>query len=255
MSDIIKAELLNKDRCNDFYKEWGIMACHCYNTPKKYAERVGKSCHETGHYSGSRAFYFVFEISGPRAMIDQLARHEIGVVKNIQSQRYTDSYDLDWFTPADVLNDEYLKTIWDNHMIMTQGAYRTIEEGLAHRYGYTGERAREQARGVVGMDMYSSGVFAFTIEALENFMSKRLCNRAQEHIRFLAKLIRDEILRVLPELRKYFAPPCIRTGLCPEGKMQCQAFKDVFPTKQEFDIMRKHPDYIKLVKLIKEENK
>lgn len=246
---------MNAERCKDFYKEWGEFACHCYNTPKKYAEKVGKSCHKTGHYSGSRSFYFVFEISGPRAMIDQLARHEQGVVKNIQSQRYTDSYDLDWFTPADIMSDEYLKTIWDNHMIMTQGAYKTIEQGLTQRYGYTGEKAREQARGVIGMDMYSSGVFGFTIEALENFMSKRLCNRSQEHIRALAKMMREQLVAVLPELGEYLAAPCVRTGVCPEGNMQCDIFKDVFPTQQQFDIMRKHPDYIKLIKSVKEESK
>ena len=128
MENIISAKLLNADRCKDFYKEWGEFACHCYNTDKKYAERVGKSCHKTGHYSGSRGFYFVFEISGPRAMIDQLARHEIGVVKNIQSQRYTDSSGLDWFTPADIMDDAYLKQVWDNHMQLTQSAYKILEE-------------------------------------------------------------------------------------------------------------------------------
>lgn len=253
MENIISAKLLNADRCKDFYKEWGEFACHCYNTDKKYAERVGKSCHKTGHYSGSRGFYFVFEISGPRAMIDQLARHSVGTTMNIQSQRYTDSSGLDWFTPADIMDDAYLKQVWDNHMQLTQSAYKTLEEGLSERYGYTGEKAREQARGVIAMDMYSSGVFGFTIEALENFMSKRLCNRAQEHIRELAKIMRKQIISVLPELGEYLAAPCVRNGVCPEGKMQCQQFKNIFPTKEEFDLMRKHPDYIKLLKTVKEE--
>lgn len=253
MENIISAKLINADRCKDFYKEWGIMACHCYNTPKKFAERVGKSCHKTGHYSGSRGFYFIFEISGPRAMIDQLARHEQGVVKNIQSQRYTDSSDLDWFIPIDIRNDEDLLDIWDTHMESTQEVYKQLQDGLEAKYGYTGEKAREQARGVVAMDMYSSGVFGFTIEALENLMSKRLCNRSQEHIRNLAKLMKNEVTIVLPELQDFLAPPCVLTGICPEGNMQCQQFKNAFPTKQEYDIMRKHPDYIKLLKQIKED--
>lgn len=253
MENIISAKLINADRCKDFYKEWGTMACHCYNTPKKFAERVGKSCHKTGHYSGSRGFYFIFEISGPRAMIDQLARHEQGVVKNIQSQRYTDSSGLDWFIPIDIRNDEDLLDIWDTHMESTQEVYKQLQEGLENKYGYTGEKAREQARGVVAMDMYSSGVFGFTIEALENLMSKRLCNRSQEHIRNLAKLMKSEVTVVLPELQDFLAPPCVLTGICPEGNMQCQQFKNAFPTKQEYDIMRKHPDYIKLLKQIKED--
>lgn len=255
MQNIVKATLVNKERCKNFYKEWGMFSCHCYNTDKKFAERVGKACHRTGHYSGSRGFYFIFEISGPRAMIDQLARHEIGVVKNIQSQRYTDSCNLDWFTPSDIMGDEDLKGVWDNHMVMTQDVYKTLEEGLSEKYGYSGEKAREQARGVISMDMYSSGVFGFTIEALENFMSKRLCNRAQEHIRELAKLMKNEILSVLPELAEYLNSPCLRTGICPEGNMQCSQFKKVFPTTQEFNQIRKHPNYIKLISEIKKEEK
>ncbi len=253
MNNIINAKLINADRCKDFYTEWGMFSCHCYNTDKKYAERVGKACHKTGHYSGSRSFYFIFEISGPRAMIDQLARHEQGVVKNIQSQRYTDSANLDWHTPAEIVQDEYLNQIWDNHMKLTQNSYQMLEEGLNQRYGYIGEKAREQARGVIAMDMVSSGVFGFTIEALENFMKKRLCNRAQSHIKELAKMMKKEIVLVLPELEKYLAAPCFATGICPEGKMQCSQFKGAFPTKDEFDLMRKHPEYIKLLKETKGE--
>lgn len=250
---IVQVKLINKDRCKKFYEEWGLFSCHCYNTNKKYAEKIGKACHRSGHYSGSRAFYFVFEISGPRSMIDQLARHSVGTAMNIQSQRYTDSSDLDWFVPRDISKDEFLKQTYDNHMKLTQSTYKVLEEGLSERFGYTGERAREQARGVIAMDMYSSGVFGFTIEALENLMEKRLCNRAQEHIRQMAKDMKKELVEVLPELANYLTAPCIKKGVCPEGKMQCQQFKHIFPTEKEFAQMRKHPDFIKLLKEIKEE--
>ena len=60
----MKVELLNKEECKNFFKTWGTFACTCYNTDSEYAERVGKSCFKTGHYSGSRSFSFVFNIKG-----------------------------------------------------------------------------------------------------------------------------------------------------------------------------------------------
>ena len=255
MSDIIKVNLINKEECANFYERWGKFAAKCYNSNPKYAKRIGKSCHKTGHYSGSRGFYFIFEIEGPRSMIDQLARHEQGVVKNIQSQRYTDSSELEWFVPEDIGKDEDLLALFNGHMEKTKEVYGELEKGLTDRYGYAGEKSREKARGVISMDMQSSGVFGFTIEALENLMKKRLCNRSQEHIRKMAKIMRSELLSVLPELGEYLAPPCALVGVCPEGNMQCSQFKDIFPTKEQFYEIRKHPDYIKMIAEIKKGGK
>lgn len=69
---VMEVKLINKEECKEFFKLWGEFACACYNTDKKYAERVGKSCFESGHYSGSRAFSFIFEVKGiSRACYDE----------------------------------------------------------------------------------------------------------------------------------------------------------------------------------------
>src|SRR5699024_12092829 len=100
----MKVKLINREAVKDFYKHWGLFAVKCYSSNPKYAERIGRSCHNTRHYSGSRSFYFIFEIEDcPRSTMDQLARHSIGTVMNIQSQRYTDSSNLDWYV-TDVIN-------------------------------------------------------------------------------------------------------------------------------------------------------
>ena len=83
----IKVELLNPEEVKNFIKNHGIFACTCYQTPEKYAEKVGLSCLKEGHTSGSRGDFFKFRIYCPRFCADQIMRHEIGAYKNCQSQR------------------------------------------------------------------------------------------------------------------------------------------------------------------------
>lgn len=249
----MKVTLLNKEEVKNFYKTWGLFACKCYNTNPKFAEKVGKSCHKTRHYSGSRSFYFNFLIEDvPRSAMDQLARHEQGVVKNIQSQRYTDSSNLDWYVPKVIKKHPDLLEAWTNGFESDSADYQYIIEQLKKLEGFTGEKAREVARGRVGMDIYSSATFGFTIEALEHLMHKRLCYRSQEAIRELAKLIKEEIVDVLPELSTYLVPECLAVGYCNENKMQCKELKDsVIPTKEQFDIIKNSKEYKDMVLQLK----
>ena len=251
----MKVTLINKEEVKNFYKTWGLFACKCYNTNPKYAENVGKSCHKTRHYSGSRSFYFNFLIEDvPRSAMDQLARHEQGVVKNIQSQRYTDSSELDWYTPDVISKYPDLKRIWDSGFKEDSEDYKYIVEQLEKLEGFKGEKAREVARGRLGIDIYSSGTFGFTIEALEHFMHKRLCNRSQEAIRKLAKLMKKEIVSVMPELSTYLVPECLAIGYCNENKMQCQTYKNsLIITQEDFIEIKNSPGYKELVKKLKKE--
>lgn len=251
----MKVTLLNKEEVKNFYKTWGTFACKCYNTNPKYAENVGKSCHKTRHYSGSRSFYFNFLIEDiPRSAMDQLARHEQGVVKNIQSQRYTDSSDLGWYTPDIINKYPDLKQVWEEGFIFDQEEYSYIIKELAERENLTGEKAREVARGRLGIDIYSSATFGFTIEALEHFMNKRLCNRSQEAIRRLAKLIKEAIVEVMPELAIHLVPECLALGYCNENKMQCNQYREsLIITQEDFIEIKNSPEYKDIVKRLKKE--
>lgn len=248
----MKVKLINKDMVKDFYKHWGLFAAKCYSSSPAFAERIGRSCHKTRHYSGSRSFYFVFEIEDcPRSTIDQLARHSIGTVMNIQSQRYTDSSQLGWYIPDIINKYPHLLEAWNNGFESDSADYQYIVSELEKLEGWTGEKAREVARGRVGMDIYSSGTFGFTIEAIEHLMHKRLCFRSQEAIRKLANLIKNELLEVLPELKNKLVPECVALGYCNENNMQCDVYKDIFPTKDEFDEIIKTKEYKELVKKVK----
>ena len=93
-----KIEIINPEEVKELFKHWGQFACKCYDTPLKYAERVGKSCLETGHFSGSRSRYIEIDVSNvPRDMIDQIIRREQGLVKNVQSGRYCDFSKFDYY--------------------------------------------------------------------------------------------------------------------------------------------------------------
>lgn len=239
----MKVEILNKEELQKIFKDWGTAACMCYDTPSKFAERVGKSCLESGHFSGSRGNYIKFKITGvPRALVDQMVRHEVGVFKNVESGRYVNFSDFDYYTPSIIEKDEILSKLYHKHMQNTKTVYSDIVDRLAE-LGYKGEKAYEVARGVSPMNYETGLVIGFTIEALINFMHKRLCVCSQDHIRKLAKLMKQEVVEILPELETYLVAICDANGWCPESpKRTCNKY----PQKEVV---------LELVKNYKKENK
>lgn len=214
--DKFKVEIINPEECKDFFRIWGLGACQCYDTPEKFAERVGKSCLQTEHFSGSRGNYIKFKISGvPRALVDQMVRHEVGVYKNVQSMRYTDSSNLGIYAPDDVVECGLID-VWTMAEESIRLAYDTTVLTLLAK-GYNNEQARECARGLMPMNTESSLVIGFTFEALINFMNKRLCVCSQEHIRHLALIMKREVVKLIPDIASRLVPPCIDKMYCPES--------------------------------------
>lgn len=223
-----KVELINAEEVMEFVKRHGDVACICYNTDPKYAKSVGKSVLETQHFSGSRGDYFKFKFTNvPRALVDQSVRHDVGTFKNVQSQRYVNQEGFDMYYPKEILNDEVLLSIWNTAQDHIQEAYEDTIRRLELVYGYKGEKASEIARGLLPMNVESAFIQGFTLEALMNYMNKRLCTCAQEHIRYVAKLMRDEVLKVAPIYEPYLVPICERQLWCPETKKRSCGRKPV----------------------------
>ena len=134
----MKVELINPDVLKDLYKNHGEFACTCYNTPVKYAEKVGKSCEKSRHMSGSRCEYIKFRIECDRGTCEQAMRHEIGVrydetdkyayqdriemvidvnptniVENMQSFRYVNKDNFNYSVPKTILNTPGAKELYD----------------------------------------------------------------------------------------------------------------------------------------------
>lgn len=231
--------ILNKEELKNLYSTWGKFACTCYNTPEKYAEKVGKSCQSTGHYSGSRTTYIIFKISGiDRGTAEQLLRSEIGVrdytqyeshtkissdevIKNMRSFRYVDMHDFDYITPDIIAKNENAKYIYDDAIDYLKCAMEEIMGAL----GDNSKQSLEATQFLLPRATTTELVIGFTIEALMTYMHKRLCVRTQpEHIK-LAKRMKEVVEEILPEYAEYLVPHCEHLLYCPEGNMSCGRYK------------------------------
>lgn len=219
-------KLLNDNQLKDggFFREWGEMSHVCYDTPLEKAEQIGKRCLKSRHFSGSRATFFKFKISGiTRNLSLQLNRHEIGVVKNQLSQRYVDQAGFDYIMP------QRLSSLEETLLLGAIDIAKTEYDALKEIIG------KDEARNILPGGIETAGVYAFTVEALINFMQKRLCNRAQDEIRELAKKIKEETILTVPELEEYLVPSCEWLLWCPEENGCGMA-----PTKEQVkDILEK----------------
>ena len=212
----INVTLINKDDVKNFLTKFGEVACVCYDTPVEKAEIVGKHCLESGHLSGSRGFYFIFEIDCPRYTADQIMRHEVGVFKNCQSQRYVSKNGIDIFVNNPIYYNEELCKIVKDYELHTEYCINSLRNNLSEK-GYTNEEINDLIRGMYPIGIFTKLRIGFTLEALINFMNKRLCMRADYPIRVVSKLMKEEIIRECPLLDKYLVSTCVKQGYCIEN--------------------------------------
>lgn len=252
----MKVEILNPDAVRNLYYNHGVFACTCYDTPEKYAERVGMACAADGHMSGSRCEYIKFRITGlDRGTAEQALRHEIGttvpyefqdnysfadyselvkdvspdqIVKNMASFRYIDKNGFEWATPKAIRNCPDANERYEWLMETINGVREDIKQILLDR-DIPASVANEAANFVLPRATTTSFVIGFTPEALIHFCHKRLCTRAQEFIRELATLMKSEVAQFSPKFAEELVPQCEHLLWCPEGKRCCGRK----PTKKE----------------------
>ena len=224
----IKVELLNPEEVKNFIKNHGVFACECYQTPEKFAERVGLSCLKEGHTSGSRADMFKFRIHAPRYTCDQIMRHGVGTAINCQSQRYVDMDDnFSIYIPPQVENDLILKQVYQSYEDECKQRYKDIRN-LMNCYEITGEQANDLMRTMLPIGVECNLTMGFTIEALIHFMHKRLCLRADHPIRKVAMEMREVVLEAEPRYEELLVPQCKSLMYCPE-KHGC----GMYPNKKD----------------------
>jgi len=242
----LKVTLLNPDEIKNIFKEWGTFAATCYNTPEKYAEKVGSVCYENEHYSGSRTEYIKFKIEGvDRGVCEQAMRHEIGVrqipydehtydenpnniVKNMKSFRYVDMENFDYSIPITIQSfDEALKEY--NDCINYINDKRIKIKNILINNNIKEKQAVEDANYLLPRATNTDLCIAFTLEAFIHYLHKRLCVRSQYFHRRVAKMMKEEVVRVLPEIEDRLVSQCEYLLWCPEGDMCCGKM----PTKSE----------------------
>lgn len=261
----MNVEIKNPEVLTNLYYNHGIFAATCYNTPEKFAEKVGKSCEDDGHMSGSRCEYIKFKITGlDRGTSEQCLRHEIGtsvpfeeqdnysfsdysemvkdvspdqIVKNMASFRYIDKEGFSYEIPATIQNSDKAGTEYRDLMDIIDD-YRTRIKDALIEDGVPEKRAVQDANFVLPRATTTDFVIGFTPEALIHFCHKRLCTRAQEFIRELAINMKREVAKYNPEFAAELVPHCQHLLWCPEMKASCHAY----PTKAELiDILKSIP--------------
>lgn len=258
--DYVRVKILNPEILAELYKNHGEFACTCYDTPKKYAERVGESCQESGHMSGSRCEYIKFEIEGDRGTLEQMMRHEIGVrydeidkyayqdrielivdvnpcdiVKNMQSFRYVDKNDFTYTIPNEIAEIPAALEVYADVMGYINTKRKQLRDILLDN-GVNKGRAVECANFMLPRATNLVLTIGLTPEALIQFMWKRLCTRAQPEIREIAIQMKMEVEQINPQFAKELVPHCVYLLWCPE-KETCEAR----PTKAEItSILMRH---------------
>lgn len=252
----MKVEILNPKVLIDLYKNHGEFACVCYDTSSEYAGKVGKSCQKDGHMSGSRCEYIKFKISGiDRGTAEQCLRHEIGtyvpfeeqdnysfadyselvkdvspdqIVKNMASFRYIDKGGFSWATPMSIRNCPKARERYDSLMKYINSEREQIRQELIDD-GWEEKRATQDANFVLPRATETEFVIGFTPEAFIHFCHKRLCSRAQEFIRTLARMMVAEVAIVNSQFASECVPHCKHLLWCPEGSRGC----GMMPTKEQ----------------------
>ena len=212
-------KLINPEEVEKFIERQGSFSVVCYNTPKEKAEKVGEHCLESGHLSGSRHLYMVFEIKNvPRSAVDQLVRHTQGFVTNVQSLRYCNKYGkVSLYAAPEIEKDIYLTQSLHNYEAQAQAYYDYFQSNLKNN-GYTNEQANEIARTVIPIGVATECNIAVNIECLIHLANVRLCTRAELPIRTIVKEMVRQVVEVEPRYKPYLVSQCKKLGYCPEGK-------------------------------------
>lgn len=214
-----KVRLVNGEEVKNFVKRHGEFSKVCYDTPKEKAEKVGEHCLESGHLSGSRHLYMVFEIKNvPRSAVDQLVRHTQGFVTNVQSLRYCNKDGkVSLYAAPEIEKDIYLTQSLHNYEAQAQAYYDYFQSNLKNN-GYTNEQANEIARTVIPIGVATECNIAVNIECLIHLANVRLCTRAELPIRTIVKEMVKQVVEVEPRYKPYLVSQCKKLGYCPEGK-------------------------------------
>lgn len=175
-----------------------IAASTCYDSkPTKGA--IMRHCYKSGHHSVLEFADFHFKISGvSRALTHQLVRHRMASFAQ-RSQRYCEEDGFNFVIPPTIQNNpEALNVFNDVIDVIKDGYGHLLEMGIP----------AEDARFLLPNACASEINVKMNLRELIHFMNERLCTCAQWEIRNLAKMMRDEVLKVCPELEDMLVPKC-----------------------------------------------
>lgn len=221
---------------------------------------------EMGHESPFEHASFTFAIEDvSRITEQQLTRHRIASY-SIQSGRYVDRSNAQFYMPSDIEEIEEAKDIYVDLIEKSKDSYKQISDILLkHRIrsflvmekqlfdrdcsdehllevmkttfkeelSKFKKRAIENARMTFLSSLNTKIIVTMNVRTLWNFFKHRCCYRAQDEIRELAMKMLTILKDKHPLIFKHAGASC-KSGICPEGKsMQCDVFKKIIPTYED----------------------
>ena len=165
---------------------------------------LDKAIH-SGHTAVMEFVDYVFAIDGiSRSCLAQLTRHRMASFC-VMSQRHADMGDFEYIMPKSIRQhvkaDSVVKygCIYDDLMKHINGIYkRMIRDGIP----------MEDARYILPNACTTNVIMKINARSLANFLSLRMCNKAQWEIRELADKIYTIVSKETPIVSNYFGPNC-----------------------------------------------
>jgi len=173
----------------------------CTNLEQKCEKHINwkfldKLFNELKHRSVFRHTTFQFELNFTRDVLQELSRHDVGVVSSVRSTRYTLRPLVKLLEDGD--EDKIIKYLEKNTGLSPQLLRRYIpvlDFVLVSHAESTMKEKINALKTVLVEGWASSGVYTFNLQSLENLLRQRLASDALERFRELC----FEIWKVLPK--------------------------------------------------------
>ena len=185
---------------------------------KPYAELGDKNVLDhaigSGHDSVLEFVDYTFAIDGiSRACSHQLVRHRMASYEQT-SQRHVNMDGFQYIMPISIQND-----------VESENEYKQLMNCIASFYKdmVNAGIPEEDARYILPNACTTNLVMKINARSLKNFLSLRMCNKAQWEIRELANEMYKLVCKYTPQVAKYMGPPCWFDGCkelnpCVEGR-------------------------------------
>jgi thymidylate synthase (FAD) len=187
-------------------------ASNCYDSTIKTSGKLMNQCFSSGHHAVLEFATFTFHVEGiSRACLAQLSRHRL-MSLSVRSQRYVKESDIHPVIPESIGVNTIALGLYNALQAEIEKAYRTLLEM---------DIPAEDARYVLSNATPTTLELSMNLRELIHFCNLRLCVRAQWEIRDLAAKMRDAVLEVMPEAKRFLVPQCERNTdfpYCTEAK-------------------------------------
>ena len=216
-------------QCYSQYSATQLVSANAFTEDPEWMNgKAGKfirECLDKGHESPLEHVQLTFCISGiSRVATHQLVRHRIASYSQ-QSQRYV-RYKMNLHELYGDINDDYAP--WRTLLMLPENVTDwLIEKGellsvlkMYELYSLMLEDGikAENARHILPEGSRSKIVVSMNLRSLLNFFHTRLCDSAQEEIRFVAMRMADSVIMEFPWLKGYVGPKCVREDHCLDGR-------------------------------------